>query len=193
MRIAYFILMMAFILIALIFKKIQSKNKMGGNIALAKSLWLSYTILTWFTLPILFQFDDSLGQSFKRLMLIFTLSMWTRGVIELILLFKFKNWKPKYGISHNIFTIVLFSLSFFILFPITKFEVLFAGAIILGLMLETYYAFFFHKNLGVKTEGETPIWFANEDDKSFRVNLFVTTIGNMILYSINFIFLVLLH
>jgi hypothetical protein len=165
-------------------------QKIGGEIALSKSFWLSYTLLSWFVLPLLFLYHTNLSINFRMIMGALTCSMWIRGIIELIMMFRFKGWKPIYGIIHDIFTIILI-MSFFVTSPINiKFELVYFIGISLSLVLETYYAYIFYRHVGEKTQGDKAVWFANKTDPKFKQVLQITTIGNWVLFINLFIFLV---
>lgn len=107
--------------------------------------------------------------------------MWVRGLIELYLLFVTKNWKPIYGIIHNIFTALIFLLN--INFnQIYHFEIILIITILTSLCLETYYAYFFKIKIGRLTQGNQAIWFASKETPIFKQVLLITTIGNAITY-----------
>ena len=78
----------------------------GGPISWPKSIWLSYTILTWFFLPILFLVHPETPSNFKIIILFHLLSWWTRGILEMVMIYKWLNWSPRYGIGHDLFHIL---------------------------------------------------------------------------------------
>lgn len=165
------------------YKVYQDKiTELGGKIAWSKSLWLTYTIYTWFLLPpILYLYSSS--ETWLALSPI-SASFWVRGFIELFMLFVTKNWKPIYGITHNTFTIILGLLFYNTLsIQLSVSECFFIITVYMGLCFETYYAFFFHKFVGKKTQGDEAVWFANKEDPVFKKVLQVTTVGNIITYS----------
>lgn len=170
-------------LIGIGYKYYQDRaTELGGKIAWCKSIWLTYTIYTWFLLPIIFYYTRQTEA--LHILIPISISFWIRGIIELFMLFVTKNWKPIYGITHNLFTIFLglwMGLGFDIRLNLP--ELLFITSIFIGLGLETYYAYFFHKNVGKKTEGEKGVWFANKEDPTFKRVLQVTTIGNFVVYA----------
>lgn len=178
-------LLITYILIFIIsffYKKKQDQNQMGGKIAYSKSLWLFYCIFTWFIIP-LNLLTNGIESKFHLILLCFGLSFWIRGLIEMIMLYITKSWKPIYGISHNIFTFfLLVGLAVYFRNDIYFWEKQFVIFTMIALSFETYYAFFFKKHIGEKTEGEEAIWFANAEDPLFKTNLKVTLIGNIILY-----------
>jgi hypothetical protein len=170
------------------FRLKQSRGSLGGTIAVSKTFWLSYTIISWFILPLILIYKPY-SIEFKIVLASLSLSMWVRGLIELIMLYKYKNWKPIYGLVHNVFTLLIMLLTFIFNNPSSTKENIYLISISCSLGFEIYYAHFFHKYLGKKTEGDNAVWFANKEDPLYRKNLQVTTVGNVLLYSILFYFL----
>lgn len=165
---------------------------MGGEIAYSKSLWLMYCLYSWFILPIYFLLHPT-DSKFNLVYALFGLSFWLRGIAEMLMLYKFKNWKPIYGISHNIFSFLLLGILFiYFRSHIFFWEKLHLFALLLSLCFETYFAFFFKKYIGTKTEGEEAIWFANANDPLFAFNLKVTRLAVILLYSESFLVLFVL-
>lgn len=156
---------------------------MGGKIAYSKSLWLMYCLFSWFILPIYFLIYPT-NSDFSKVYALFGLSFWIRGIAEMLMLYKFKNWKPIYGITHNIFSFILLSvLMLFFRENIFPFEILHFFSLLISLSFECYFAFFFKKYIGEKTQGEEAIWFANSEDPLFAFNLKVTRVAVVLLYS----------
>jgi hypothetical protein len=161
--------------------KQNKQEAIGGRIAPSKLLWLNYTLLNWFFLPVVIYFYD-LAPEIRIPLLAISCSMWIRGVIELIMLYIFKNWTPPIGMVHNTFTIILalfisltqvdFNLSISILYLIS---------LIYSLCCENYYAYEFYKVIGAKTKGEEGIWFANKEDPAFKKVILITSVNNTIL------------
>lgn len=169
------------LLVGIAFKFYQDKNRIGGKIAWSKSFWLSYTILAWFILPPILYFSD-FGPG-KNVLMIVSLSFWVRGIAELMMLFIWKNWKPLYGITHNLFTIALGAfLHFYNRVGLDRYSFVLLGSIFISLLLETYYAYFFHKHVGADTQGDEAVWFANNEDPKFKNLLRITSLGNIFVY-----------
>jgi hypothetical protein len=165
-----------------IYKIKQTKNSLGGQMAWSKSFWLAFTLISWFFLPIIFNAtNNGLSIDFLFLTKVLTMSMWIRGIIELFMLFKFRNWNPIYGVTHTFLTFVICAI---ILFnsKILGLELIYSISLLIGLILETYYAIFFLKKIGKRTQGEESIWYANNEDPIFKLNLKITFIGNIFCY-----------
>lgn len=101
----------------------------------------------------------------------------------MFLLFKTKNWKPLYGITHNVFSFILLAgLLIYFREGMIFFEIQHFLAILISLCFETYFAFFFQKHIGDKTQGDEAVWFANAEDPLFAKNLQVTKVAVTLLY-----------
>jgi hypothetical protein len=79
----------------------------GGGIALPKLIWLSYAILFWFCMPLLFILDKRIGVGWKTIYSVFLVNMLLRAVIELVMMYAYRNWSPYYGIAHDVFSMML--------------------------------------------------------------------------------------
>lgn len=166
-----------FILIAAsVFKNIQNKKELvGGQISGPKAMWLSYTVITWFLAPLLFFFID-IHHNLLFILVIHLISFWTRGIVELFMIYKYFNWSPKYGITHSGFhgLMILGLLSF--AFPLpnteaTQLTLLFLGTIVVTTMFETLFATLFFRVRSLDTGADThKIYFASNDIKWNKVN-----------------------
>jgi hypothetical protein len=78
----------------------------GGKIALPKLVWLGYSILMWIGLPLLIVFDPRVTPYLNYVFTFLFLSMATRGIVELWMLYGPKNWSPLYGIAHDWFCMI---------------------------------------------------------------------------------------
>lgn len=175
------------ILVSLFFYYYQNKDqKIGGKIALCKLLWLDYTLIAWFFLPIVFYFQNMSGE-FYNLFYIISISMWIRGIIEIYMLYVTKNWTPPIGIAHDIFTFLLALFIFITQIDYSLKTYLICSGLLLSLILETYYAYAFFKIVKEKTKGEDAIWFASKENPKFKKILTLTTFGNIVTYSLLFI------
>jgi len=169
-------------ILAYFYKAKQDQNALGGKIAYSKSLWLFYCIYSWFVIPFAL-ISQGIENKFHIILLIFGISFWTRGIAELFMLYRTKNWKPEYGIFHNLLSFALLAVLTLIwrneLFFIQKLHLI---TLMISLSFETYYAIFFKKFIGSKTQGDQAIWFANNDEPIFKTNILITKIGNLVLF-----------
>ena len=151
-------------------------KRLGGAISRAKQVWLTWAVYTWFVLAPLFGLAGGLRPVTRGVLLAFAASMWLRGVVELVMLFVTKNWRPPYGIAHDVFTAGLLAVGLGLMAP--QAPVPFAGADGWGLSLvlvlwvsmglETYYALAFHRAVEGRTTGDDGIWFATAHEARFR-------------------------
>src|SRR5258708_3634175 len=79
----------------------------GGEIAVSKLFWLAYAILYWYVLPALIVRDGRAHPEIRRLYAIFFANMALRGLIELPMIYCWRNWHPYYGAAQDAFSIIL--------------------------------------------------------------------------------------
>lgn len=169
--------------ISLFFNKKQNSGKMvGGNISLPKSFWLSFTIGTWFFLPFTFYGMD-VESGIMNVIHFHLLSFWTRGVLELFMIYKWFNWSPRYGISHDLFHLIGLITIVYLYWPdqITRATLLvlfFSGLLIVSTIFETVFAILFFR---IRGEEKHKIYFADDSQEWKFVNS-LTTIANYICY-----------
>lgn len=150
----------------------------GGPISWPKAFWLSYTVQTWFFLPILFLIHPEVP-SFLKIITIFHLaSWWIRGVLELVMIYKWFNWSPRYGISHDLFHLAVcgfLSLYFkneimMLAFGSVAFLVAtYIGMLFVSTLAELLFAFIFLKMRTIQEKNEN-VYFASDDPKWIMVN-----------------------
>lgn len=166
--------------LAVVFYKKQNSSKSwtGGPISWPKALWLSYTVTTWFFMPIWFLGTGQLPGVLIPFYLFHLFSWWLRGPLELIMIYKWLNWSPRYGISHDIFHI-LGCVSLLIaafwglegppLEPLGIAAFIFAEIIIVMTIGEVIFAYLFLKVRTQQEESEN-IYFASDDPKWIFIN-----------------------
>ena len=176
------------------FVRQNQTEQMGGRIATAKMLWLLYVIFVWFLLSPVLSFDESLLPPIRILFGVISILMWVRGLVELCMMYIFKNWRPPYGIAHDILCCLslglgmLWYLSGWTTFSqVDIWMIAMLSVVLLTFVLETYYAVIFYQIVGEHTTGEDGVWFANREDPRFRQVVRITALWNILLY----IFLVL--
>lgn len=169
----------------------QRAGALGGKMSPPKAAWLFWALAVWFIVCPLLALEPALPTHLRATLGIFSINMWARGVIELYMLYGPKNWRPPYGITHDLFSLMLV-LGCWLLWPAQEpalssgwgaFGALSVGTIALSLVLETAYAIVFFKIVEGKTTGEDGVWFADAEDVRWRrVNL-VTAVFNVPLYA----------
>ena len=166
-------------LLAFLFKKIQNKKTLvGGDISTPKSLWLSYTVISWFLFPFVLLYLD-INSSLKLLIQIHLVSFWMRGVVELVMIYKLFNWSPRYGISHSAAHALLLLLgTFYVLtqnptsLNLNELVVLtFLISIFICVCFEVLFAvLFFNIRSRGKYKEEHKVYFASDEPQWKRVN-----------------------
>ncbi len=179
---------MLLILLALIFRKKQNKGEfVGGEISLPKSLWLSYTIGSWFLFPlILLSYDIAIGLQY---VLIFHLiSFYIRGVLELFMIYKWYNWSPFYGISHDLFHLLGVVFLFLFFWPqeisrITLIGIFYIFGIIISVCFESLFAILFYK---IRGKEKHKVYFASNSSEWKTVNK-ITWFAVILCYGLHFL------
>lgn len=150
----------------------------GGRISWPKSFWLSYTIHTWFFLPFFFFLFPETPVFLKMIIGFHLLSWWVRGILELVMIYKWLNWSPRYGIGHDLFHITVLIL-FFTYFKQEFSELaigsqgflvgLYAKMLLVTTAAEVGFAVLFLKLRTIQESGEN-VYFASDDPKWIFVN-----------------------
>jgi hypothetical protein len=90
-------------LITALFFLVQNRlAPVGGEVALAKAVWLGLAVLFWLVLPALIVFDARLAAAIKLPFALLLGLMLARAGAELVMLYRLKNWSPVYGIAHDL-------------------------------------------------------------------------------------------
>jgi hypothetical protein len=171
------------------FHRRQKSGALGGAISKPKAFWLPFAIYLWFVVAGVLGFDPVLPWSVRAPFAALAVSMWVRGAIEMVMLYATKNWKPPYGIAHDLFTIGL-------MFVVTGRwppspgdapPALVGGALVMwlvmvsSLVLEIVHARSFFAVVGTRTMGDAGIWFADDEDARFLAINRRTRLGNIAL------------
>lgn len=176
-----------------LFRSRQNKGDIvGGAISWPKALWLAYTVLTWFLLPIIYiLLGLCVGELAKpwppTLWVAFIghlLSWWVRGPLELFMIYKWFNWSPRYGITHDLvhagFLAAVFGAAFLngeIEFWYSSMPTALAALLMFVTffmtMAEALFAFLF---LFERTTGEDLLYFASDDPRWQMINRITATV-----------------
>lgn len=178
------------------FRARQNKGDIvGGDISWPKSLWLAYTVTTWFILPLLLLGFAHLSNSTPLLptpwpttlsvaFIVHLASWWIRGPLELFMIYKWFNWSPRYGIAHDLahaaFLILVLATAFlnseinlWFASPVAAIAALFVFVTIFTTFAETLFAFLF---LHERTKGEDLLYFASDEPRWLMINRITTTV-----------------
>lgn len=156
----------------------------GGPISWPKSFWLAYTVCTWFLLPIVFLLHPDLPVGYQAFFIAHLLSWWIRGPLELVMIYKWFNWSPRYGISHDIFHLGLCSyflvqswneISTSFATPVGFVTGIFCSIILFTTCAEILFAALFLR-LRTHQEEKENIYFASDDPKWIFINRVTLTV-----------------
>ncbi len=158
-----------------VYKLQQKGNQIGGAISRAKSFWLSYVLFNYLALSIVLLIYTPADFPFYYGLLVFVILIYFRSIVQMLMMYKFKNWKPLYGIGSNLFFFLV--TLFFLIHDFTSLIFsdwqllilpLFLVKICMLLLCDSYYAYVFHKAVGNATTGDQAIWFAGSHDARFN-------------------------
>lgn len=189
-RVGLLVALVVVLAMILSFTARQRRGALGGKLSPPKAAWLFWALTVWFLVCPVLAFEPALPKPVGLVLGVFSLNMWIRGLIELYMLYGPKNWRPPYGISHDLFSLLLilgmwFGLEADPALWSTSWGRVGAGSVgvIAGSMiLETAYAYVFFKLVEGKTTGEEGVWFADATDPRWRRINLVTTLFNVPLY-----------
>ncbi|WNG13643.1 hypothetical protein [Cystobacter fuscus] len=162
----------------------------GGRISPPKMAWLLYAIFLWFFLCPLVALDPGVSPRLRLVLGGFGAFMWLRGLAELYMLYVSHNWRPPYGIAHDVLSLVLVlgGLGAHLLSPpgtpspLDTWAVCLVALVVVSLVIEVLYAALFFHAVEGRTMGEEGIWFADEEQVRFRRINRITLACNIPLY-----------
>jgi hypothetical protein len=164
---------------------------LGGRISAPKLAWLFFAVFLWFLLCPLVAGDPGVHPRLRYVLGGFGAFMWARGLVELYMLYVTHNWRPPYGITHDVLCLVLVlggTATHLVQregppSPLDTWTLCLLALVMVSLVVEVVYAaLFFHAVEGL-TVGEDGIWFADEAQARFgRINR-LTLACNVPLYT----------
>jgi hypothetical protein len=175
----------------LFWRKQNVQRARGGRISPPKLAWLFYAIFLWFLLCPLVALDTTVEPHLRVVLGSFGAFMWARGLAELYMLYVSHNWKPPYGIGHDVLCILLLlgCLSWYQLHrdgPLSRMDawaLSLLALVLVSLFVEVMYATLFFQAVEGHTTGEDGIWFADEEQARFRRINRITLACNIPLYA----------
>ncbi|HUP56830.1 MAG TPA: hypothetical protein VM598_05210, partial [Bdellovibrionota bacterium] len=179
----------SFLILALIvgaairFRHKQNENTakgkwVGGEISWPKAFWLAYAIGSWFLMPWIFFLDPATPTPLRWAVGLHLASWWIRGPLELVMIYKWFNWTPVYGMSHDTLHCMGVFVATSLATSMVGFEALtsdphafwawlFLSSISLAMMAETSFAGLF---FGVRGSGKDKIYFASDSEEWRTIN-----------------------
>jgi len=177
---------------ALFFRRAQNaKGALGGRISGPKVAWLFYAVFLWFLVCPLVALDTAVPVEARAVLGAFAAFMWLRGAAELFMLYVTKNWRPPYGVAHDVACIALV-LGGLVwgrarwLGPLDTVDVwalALMGLVLVSLFVEVAYAALFFHAVEGRTTGDEGIWFADQEQARFRRINRLTLALNVPLYA----------
>lgn len=168
----------------------QKPGAIGGPISKAKAFWLPFAIYLWFVVCAVVAVDPALPPALATVFGAVAVSMWLRGIAEMLMLYVSHNWRPPMGIGHDAFTIGLVvtiggvtigSADLAAWSPLAHGAFVLLVVVVASLVLEIVHAWSFYVVVGTRTVGDQGIWFADDDDPRFAAINRRTRVGNIVL------------
>jgi hypothetical protein len=172
------------------FYRRQRRGALGGQMSLAKGLWLNFAVTYWFVVCPLLALSQGFGQPWRFILWTHSAHWWARGVIELVMLYGTKSWRPRYGIAHDVLSLLWVCGCAWLCAPAAgvgdgPYAAVGAAAVAalaLSLCLEIGYAWAFNQLVRGRTTGDDGVWFADAQQALFRRVNRVTAAFNVPLY-----------
>lgn len=167
-----------FVAFGVLFHRAQKRGALGGAISRAKAYWLPFAIWFWFVVAPAAGFDGAGDAGAARALAAFGAFMWLRGVVEMVMLYVTKNWRPPIGITHDALCIVLLAAlgalglarsdDLTALSALSWWSYGLVAVAVASLVVEIHHAYSFFVAVKGMTTGEDGIWFADEHQERFK-------------------------
>lgn len=156
-------------------RKQNRGERVGGSISLPKSLWLNYTLLSWFVIPAALLRRDGLSPQNRAALQAHLLSFTTRGAAEMWMLYRTHSWRCVYGVGHDALDLAMLS----VMMRSSREE---GGEGVDGiarrhldsiratLVAEMVFATLFNRTVAGQTQGQDGIYFASDEPRFRRIN-----------------------
>ncbi|RKH60566.1 hypothetical protein [Corallococcus aberystwythensis] len=176
---------------AVVFRRRQNaQGSRGGRISGPKMAWLLYAVFLWFLVCPLVALDAAVPMEARIVLGAFAVSMWLRGAAELYMLYVSRNWRPPYGVGHDLGCIALVGAGLVytgekwagVLDGRDVWALALVGLVLVTLGVEVAYAALFHQAVEGRTTGEDGVWFADAEQARFRSINRLTLALNVPLY-----------
>jgi hypothetical protein len=149
-------------------------GQIGGEMSIAKLLWLDYAIIAWFILPFFLCRSPLIAPGLRWIYAAHLATFVVRGAIELWMIYISISWIPPYGITHDLIGIALITAllrhgrrEFHQLDDAAnRAAIRFLTSIRVGLICEIVFAWLFYRVI----EGKIGIYFASRDPIFATIN-----------------------
>jgi hypothetical protein len=154
-------------------RKQNRGDRVGGPISLPKTLWLNYTLISWFIVPAALLRRDDLSPGARAALQAHLMSFVARGSAEMWLLYRTHSWRVAYGVGHDALDLALITAALRlrgrggVADGIARRHL---DAIRATLLFEMAFASLFHLAIDGRTKGEDGIYFASDEPQFRRIN-----------------------
>ncbi|HYR12284.1 MAG TPA: hypothetical protein VEQ60_31140 [Longimicrobium sp.] len=175
---------------ALVYRFARKQNRgerVGGPISLPKSLWLNYTLLSWFVIPAELLRRQGLSPGNRAALRAHLLSFTARGAAEMWMLYRTHSWRCIYGVGHDAIDLAMLSV---MMHPgrdgsregVNGVARRHLGSIRATLVAEMAFASLFNSTVAGQTQGQDGIYFAS-DEPHFRLINNLTAAVDVVAYA----------
>jgi hypothetical protein len=171
----------------------------GGVISAPKLAWLGYAVFAWFLLCPILATERAVSRPLRRALSGFSMLMWIRGLIELPMLFVWRNWRPPIGIFHDLACAVVLAVGLALRpgasapkDPFNRWTRRFVAVQIASLIVEALYAGLFERAVSGATTGPRGLWFAAPGDPRFETINRLTSALDVAFYGFLIVYLVVI-
>lgn len=162
-------------------RKQNRGERVGGRISLPKSLWLNYTLLSWFVIPAALLRREGLSPGNRAALRAHLLSFTARGAAEMWMLYRTHSWRCAYGVGHDAIDLAMLSVMMRSSGGASR-----EGAdgiarrhldsIRATLVAEMVFASLFNSTVAGKTQGQDGIYFASDEPHFRLINNLTATV-----------------
>ncbi len=168
-------------------RKQNRGDRVGGRISLPKSLWLNYTLLSWFVIPATLLRREGLSPGNHAALRAHLLSFTARGAAEMWMLYRTHSWRCAYGVGHDAIDLAMLSV---MMRPgregsrdgVDGIARRHLDSIRATLVAEMVFATLFNRTVAGKTQGQDGIYFAS-DEPHFRLINHLTAAVDVVAYA----------
>ena len=162
-------------------RKQNRGERVGGSISLPKSLWLNYTLLSWFVIPAALLRREGLSPGNRAALRAHLLSFTARGGVEMWMLYRTHSWRCAYGVGHDAVDLAMLSVMMHRSLDEDREGVngiarRHLDSIRATLVAEMVFATLFNSTVAGKTQGQDGIYFASDEPHFRLINNLTATV-----------------
>jgi hypothetical protein len=162
-------------------RKQNRGERVGGPISLPKSLWLNYTLLSWFVIPAALLRQEGLSPENRAVLRAHLLSFTARGGAEMWMLYRTHSWRCAYGVGHDAIDLAMLTVMMHRSRDENREGVngvarRHLDSIRATLVAEMVFASLFNSTVAGKTQGQDGIYFASDEPHFRLINNLTATV-----------------